>query len=80
MVVAGTAIGLYPDIPSAVRRVIAFDGRNRWTPNPENQKIYREISVLAADIYRVLRDGGIYADASKLDRLLRERKMTDRSG
>jgi len=79
MIVAATAVGLYPDIAAAVRRVIAFDDCSRWTPNPENHEMYRQISALAADIYRALQDGGIYGDASKLDRMLRERKRADSS-
>ncbi len=72
MVLAATSVGLYPDLPSAVRRIIVFDHGNRWRPDPNNQKIYQRMSALAAAIYQALHEGAIY---ESLATLLRERGM-----
>ncbi|NVN92494.1 MAG: carbohydrate kinase [Desulfuromonadales bacterium] len=72
MLVAATAIGLYPDIPAAVSSAVAFDGHNRRSPDEDTHRLYGKMLALHDDIYHALASHNIYEKAHELREELRK--------
>lgn len=70
MLVAAVAIGLYPDITTAVEAVIAFDAHNRKMPDERAHQIYTAMLTLHDELYAALSTGNIYVKAAALRELL----------
>ena len=70
MLVAATAIGLYPDLTAAVAAVIAFDAHNRKMPDERAHQIYTAMLTLHDELYAALSSADMYAKAATLRELL----------
>lgn len=72
MLVAATAIGLYPDLTAAADAAVAFDAYNQKMPDERAHQIYVAMLRLHDELYAALSSGHIYEKAARLRELLQK--------
>ncbi|MFC1538981.1 FGGY-family carbohydrate kinase [Candidatus Latescibacterota bacterium] len=71
MLIAATAVGLYPDIVQAVDFVVRFESNKRIVPDLKLSDIYHKLNTLHDDIYYALNERDIYSRAQEIRSSLR---------
>jgi glycerol kinase len=66
MLIAATAVGIYPDIIQAVESVVRFEPKNRIAPDKTLSDMYQRLGTLHNDIYNALNDRDIYHRALEI--------------
>ena len=71
-ILAAAAVGVYPDVHEASRRMSTTDPVRAREPDPERHAIYREVGALHDAVYRALVDAGVYEKAEAVMRRLEQ--------
>ncbi|MFC1552449.1 FGGY-family carbohydrate kinase [Candidatus Latescibacterota bacterium] len=66
MLIAATAVGLYPDIIHAVDSVVRFESNQRIEPDRKLSDMYQRLNTLHDDIYHALNERDIYHRAHEI--------------
>jgi xylulokinase/glycerol kinase len=65
-ILAANTIGFYPDINTAVKKMVELDSQSKRIPNIEAHKAYKKVMDLHDSIYHALNDGEVYSKSEEL--------------